>query len=213
MKRQSFGCFSRSRGIPSRIEWTTLPYIDSAIQASGVATQLERTWKHWRATRGLPAGADPVAACVGYSPEDPLGQARVVINVDAADALLFAEMISYLIASRPLGHPEAGSGPWPSGLGMGSPRPPARCCGSDHEINGQVPAYFTGQVPGQLSPWDLGVPSPDSAEAERPIMRRSTPPAATLAFSQPPVQPHGRLGWLADRGIAPHNVMRAATVN
>jgi hypothetical protein len=85
------------------MEWITLPYIDSAIRASGAATQLERTWKHWRATRGLPDGTDPVAACVGYSPEDAMGQARVVINVDAADALLFAEVISYLIASRPLG--------------------------------------------------------------------------------------------------------------
>jgi hypothetical protein len=142
-----------------------------------------------------------------------MGQARVVINVDAADALLFAEMISYLIASRPLGHPETDSGPWPSGLGMGKARPPAGRCGSDHEINGQVPAQFNGQVPSQLSPWDLGVPSPDTAEAERPIMRRSTPPAATIAFSRPPVQPHGRLGWMADRGMAPHYVTRAATVN
>jgi hypothetical protein len=169
------------------MEWVTLPHIDSALQASGAATQLERTWKHWRATRGLPDGTDPAVACVGYSPEDPMGQARVVINVDAADALLFAEMISYLIASRPLGDPEAGRGPWPSGHGMGNARPPVGRCGSDHEFNGQVPGQFDGQVPSQLSRWDLGVPSPDTAEAERPIMRRSTGPAATLAFSRPPV--------------------------
>jgi hypothetical protein len=47
----------------------------------------------------------PRAAGVGYSPDDPVGQARVVINVDAADTPLFAEIISYLIAFRPLGHP------------------------------------------------------------------------------------------------------------
>jgi hypothetical protein len=161
------------------MEWITLPHIDSAIQASGAATQLERTWKHWRATRGLLDDTDPVVAGVGYSPEDPMAQARVVINVDAADALLFAEMISYLIASRPLGQPEVGREAWPSGLGMKNTRLPARRCGSDHEFNGQMPS--------QLSPWDLGVPSPDTAEAERPIVRRSTPPAGTLTFSRPPV--------------------------
>lgn len=165
MKKQSFGCSSRSRGIPPRMEWITLPHIDSVIQASGAATQLERTWKHWRATRGLPDGADAVAAGVGYSPEDPMGQARVVINVDAADALLFAEMISYLIASRPLGQPEVCRGPRASGHGMEPAWPAAGHCGRDREFNGQVPS--------QLSPWDLGVLSPDTAEAERPIMRRS----------------------------------------
>jgi hypothetical protein len=165
------------------MEWITLPYIDSAIRASGAATALERIWKHWRATRGLPDGTDPVAAWVGYSPEDPMGQARVVINVDAADALLFAEMISYLIASRPLGHRDVSSKTWPSGPGMGNARPSAGRSCRDHELNGQVPS--------QRSSWDLGAPSPETAEAERPIMRRSPAPAATLAFSRPPVWPHG----------------------
>jgi hypothetical protein len=68
-----------------------------------------------------------------------MGQARVVIGVDAAEALLFSEMISYFIASRPLAHPGTNSGPRPSGNGT----------------------------------WDLPVPSPDTAEAERPIMRPS----------------------------------------
>jgi hypothetical protein len=183
IRKRPFGCSSRSRGIPPRTEWITSPHIDSAMQASGAATQLEQTSKHWRVTCGLPDGADPVAACVGYSPEDPMGQARVLINVDAADALLFAEMISYLIASRPFGHPVVSSGPWPSGRGMGNARPSAGRCCSDHESDGQLPS--------QLSSWDLGVPSPDSAEAERPIMGRSPTPAATLAFSRPPAWPHG----------------------
>jgi hypothetical protein len=161
------------------MEWITLSHIDSAIQATGAATQLERTWRHWRATRGLPDGANHVVAGVGYSPEDPMGQVRVVINVDAADALLFAEIISYLIASRPLGPPEVCREPWACGRGMGPASPATGNCGRDRAFNGRVPS--------QLSPWDPGVPSPAMAEAERPIMRRSTPPAATLAFSRPPV--------------------------
>jgi hypothetical protein len=164
------------------MEWIALPHIDSVAQASGAATRLELTWKRWRATRGLPDGSDPMAAYVGHSSEDPAGQARVAINVDAADALLFAEMISYLIASRPLAHPEVSSGPWPSGHGMGNPQPPAGRYCRDHE--------FDGQVSSQFSWWDLGFPSPDTAEAERPIMRRSPAPATTLTFSRP-VWPHG----------------------
>jgi hypothetical protein len=169
------------------MEWIALPHIDSVAQASGAATRLELTWKRWRGTRGLPDGGDPMAAYAGHSREDPAGQARVVINVDAADALLFAEMISYLIASRPLGHPGVNSGPWPSGHGMGNAQPSAGHCCRDHEFDGQV----SSQVSSQFSSWDLGVPSPDTAEAERPIMRRSPAPAATLAFSRPPVWPHG----------------------
>jgi hypothetical protein len=88
------------------MEWIALPHIDSVAQVSGAATRLELTWKRWRATRGLPDGGDPMAAYVGHSREDSAGQARVVINVDAADALLFAEMIwllDRLPASRPSG--------------------------------------------------------------------------------------------------------------
>jgi hypothetical protein len=169
------------------MEWIALPHIDSVAQASGAATRLELTWKRWRGTRGLPDGGDPMAAYAGHSREDPAGQARVVINVDAADALLFAEMISYLIASRPLGRPGVSSGPWPSGHGMGNAQPSAGHCCRDHEFDGQV----SSQVSSQFSSWDLGVPSPGTAEAERPIMRRSPAPAATLAFSRPPVWPHG----------------------
>jgi hypothetical protein len=80
----------------------------------------------------------------------------VVIGVDAAEALLFAEMISYIIASRPFTYPGAGR--------------------DDHECAGQVSSF--------LPSWDLAAPSPDTAEAERPIMRNSlAPPSATLGPS------------------------------
>ena len=128
-----------------------MPYTDPAGQASGAAAQLELTWKRWREIRGLPDGTDPVATYVRSSQEDPMGQARVVIGVDVAEALAIAEMISYFIASRPLAHSGASSGPWPAG---------------DHGDGG-------GQVASCLSSFDLAVPSPDTAEAERPIMRNS----------------------------------------
>ena len=121
-----------------------MPYTDPAVQASGAAAQLELTWRRWREVRGLPDGTDPVATYVRCSQEDPLGHARVVIGVDVAEALAFAEMISYFIASRP---------PAPSGASSG-PRP-------------------SGQVSSRLSSFDLAVSSPDTAEAERPIMRNS----------------------------------------
>jgi hypothetical protein len=78
-----------------------------------------------------------------------MGQAQVVIDVAEADALLITEMITYLVASRPLGRTGASSEPRPS------------------DQMGQV---------GEFS-----VPSPDMAEAERPIMRSSAPATASLS--------------------------------
>lgn len=123
-----------------------MPDINSAEQASAAAAQLELTWRRWRATRGQPDCPDPVSAHAGNLPEDSTGQPRVVISADASEALLLAETISYLIASRPLDHPGTGG----------------------HRTGGYAGA---GQGPGgALWSWDLAAPPPDTAEAERPIM-------------------------------------------
>ena len=163
-KQHPFGCSCRSCGIPSRMEWTALPRNDSAAQVSGAATRLEQAWKRWRSIRGLPDGADPIAAYVGYSPYDQLGQAQVVIEVGVADALLITEMITYLVASRPLGRTGASS----------EPRPSAGHRNAGQECHGQVASH--------LSAREFSVPSPDVAEAERPIMRSSAPARASLSM-------------------------------
>jgi hypothetical protein len=155
------------------VEWHTwhgttygrisLPDISSAVQARGAATQLERIWKRWLATRGLPDHPDRVTAYVGRLPEDPVGQQRVIVGVDTAEAQRLTAVIGYLIASRPLDHPGANSGQAPSGNSVGPGQP-----GRGHHPDDYA---STGDGPGG-APWseDPVVPSPETAEAERPIL-------------------------------------------
>jgi hypothetical protein len=141
---------------------TSLPDINSAEQAGAAAARLELIWTRWQATRGRPDFTDPVTAYAGNLPEDPVGRPRVVISADTTEALLLTEMISYLIASRPLDHP-----------GADRRRRTDRYAGAE-----QVPG-------GALWPWNLTGPPPETAEAERPIMPRPVSTGAvTVVFSR-----------------------------
>ena len=69
-------------------------------RAGYAAARLEQAWERWRALHGLAGSSDPLASYVGYSLKEPMGQPRVVIGVDAAEAECFADFLeSHDIAS------------------------------------------------------------------------------------------------------------------
>jgi hypothetical protein len=76
-------------------------------RAGYAAARLEQAWERWRALHGLSGSADPLASYVGYSLKEPMGQPRVVIGVDAAEAEFFADFLE----SHDCAAPGAVSGP------------------------------------------------------------------------------------------------------
>ena len=64
-----------------------------AARAGYAAARLEQAWERWRALHGLGGPSDPLASYVGYSHKEPMGQPRVVIGVDAAEAEYFADFL------------------------------------------------------------------------------------------------------------------------
>jgi hypothetical protein len=127
---------------------------EMVARAGYAAARLEQAWERWRALHGLSGSSDPVASYVGYSQQEPMGQPRVVIGVDAAEAEFFADFLEGHdcaapgLGGRASASPAAGlpvngpnspldsgslyppvSGPQPV-MGNGSPRPaPASTAG------------------------------------------------------------------------------------
>jgi hypothetical protein len=63
-------------------------------RAQRAATRLESAWEQWRALHGLAvAPAQPVVSYVGYSLNEPWGEPRVVIGVDADEAEFLADFL------------------------------------------------------------------------------------------------------------------------
>jgi hypothetical protein len=62
-------------------------------RAGYAAARLEQAWERWRVLHGLDGSSDPLASYVGYSHTEPMGQPRVVIGVDAAEAEFFADFL------------------------------------------------------------------------------------------------------------------------
>ena len=100
-------------------------------RAGYAAARLEQAWERWRALHGLAGSSDPLASYVGYSLKEPMGQPRVVLGVDAAEAEYFAEFLESHecagvappephLVSGPAQRAVNGSGPLPRDL---SPEP------------------------------------------------------------------------------------------
>src|ERR1700721_2349162 len=70
-------------------------------RAGYAAARLEQAWERWRALHGLGGSADPLASYVGYSLKEPMGQPRVVIGVDAAEAEFFADFLESHVDAAP----------------------------------------------------------------------------------------------------------------
>ncbi len=66
---------------------------EMVARAGYAAARLEQAWERWRVLHGLSGSADPLASYVGYSHKEPMGQPRVVIGVDAAEAEFFADFL------------------------------------------------------------------------------------------------------------------------
>jgi hypothetical protein len=63
-------------------------------RAQRAATRLESAWEQWRELHGLAvAPAQPVVSYVGYSLNEPWGEPRVVIGIDADEAEFLAEFL------------------------------------------------------------------------------------------------------------------------
>ncbi len=76
---------------------------DLVQRAEQAAAALEQAWMRWRARHGLGSGPlPPVSSYVGYSVEEPWGQPRVVLGVEAAEAERLAAILD--------GHDWAGPG-------------------------------------------------------------------------------------------------------
>ncbi len=104
-------------------------------RAGYAAARLEQAWERWRALHGLGGSADPLASYVGYSLKEPMGQPRVVIGVDAAEAEFFADFLEShdCFGSGADSGPAADAGAGPT---AGDPRP----------VNGAMPSPGSGPL-------------------------------------------------------------------
>jgi hypothetical protein len=138
---------------------------DLVQRAEQAATALEQAWIRWRTRHGLGSGPlPPVSSYVGYSVEEPWGQPRVVLGVEASEAERLAAMLDSDDSAR-TGRPER--------PGLPEPRRPLELDAApemsvpDRELPAgvQPPRQLVSQ-PGALaaSPGQAGSP-PESALA------------------------------------------------
>src|SRR6201996_4369536 len=110
---------------------------EMVARAGYAAARLEQAWERWRALHGLSGSADPLASYVGYSHKDPMGQPRVVIGVDAAEAEFFADFLESHDCAAPGLGAEAGVAP-------GAARPGAEAGRMDGTGSGSGPLPVQG---------------------------------------------------------------------
>jgi hypothetical protein len=148
-------------------------------RAQRAATRLESAWEEWRALHGLAvAPAQPVVSYVGYSLNEPWGEPRVVIGIDADEAEFLADFLDRddcarsvpqatshqgtLLAepSQPsdgeytstalLGAPIPHSGPGPLGSGP-LPLGLRRPAITSADMAAELAGWQSGELPGQAS--------------------------------------------------------------
>jgi hypothetical protein len=145
-------------------------------RAQRAATRLESAWEEWRALHGLAvAPAQPVVSYVGYSLNEPWGEPRVVIGIDADEAEFLADFLDRdecagavqqasqhqgTLLAEPSQPPD---GEYTSTALLGAPV-------SQIPLGAQVPlgaqASLGAQVPLGSGPLPLGLRRPASASAE-----------------------------------------------
>jgi hypothetical protein len=130
-------------------------------RAGYAAARLEQAWERWRALHGLSGSADPLASYVGYSHKDPMGQPRVVIGVDAAEAEFFADFLEGHDCAVPGLGSEAGVAP-------GATRPAAEVGPMNGSVNGPMNGPMNGSVNGSGHLPVNGAPRPSDSGAMYP---------------------------------------------
>jgi hypothetical protein len=147
---------------------------DLVQRAEQAATALEQAWMRWRTRHGLGSGPlPPVSSYVGYSVEEPWGQPRVVLGVEASEAERLAAMLD--------GHDCAGPGLADS-AGLPEHRQPAEL---DLAPAGAIP---DGQVAVAVQPSPHVPPQPAA------LVASSAPPEGTGGRPPGSVPPGGTGG-------------------
>lgn len=163
---------------------------EMVARAGYAAARLEQAWERWRALHGLSGSLDPLASYVGYSHKEPMGQPRVVIGVDAAEAEFFADFLEGHDCAAPGLGGEASASP---AAGLAVPGLPAAgpAAAEVRPVNG------SGRLPvnGTNSPLDSGSLYPP-VSGPQPVMANGSPRSAEASAA-------------GSRGAGPSGPMRA----
>ena len=162
---------------------------EMVARAGYAAARLEQAWERWRALPRLSGSADPLASYVGYSHNEPMGQPRVVIGVDAAEAEFFADFLEGHDCAVP--GLEASAAP---AAGLPPAAPPAA---GTRTVNG------SGHPPvnGALRPSDSGSLYPP-VSGPQPVMANGSPhPAEASAAPARGPGPGGPIGLPSRDGM------------
>ena len=166
---------------------------EMAARAGYAAARLEQAWERWRALHGLSGSADPLASYVGYSHKEPMGQPRVVIGVDAAEAEYFADFLEGHDCAAPGLNGGASSASAP-----GLPVDTRPVNGSGHlPVNGASCPSDSGA----LRPSDSGALYPPVSGPQPVVANGSPRPGEASAASRGP-GPAGPIGMPSRDGMA-----------
>jgi hypothetical protein len=175
---------------------------EMVARAGYAAARLEQAWERWRALHGLSGSSDSLASYVGYSHKEPMGQPRVVIGVDAAEAEFFADFLEGHDCAAPGLGGEASTSPAAEVRPVnGSGRPPVN--GSNSPLDsGSLYPPVSGPQPVMANG------SPRSAEAG-PAWSRGAAPLGSMGIParEAPAGPAGAgNGSGPGSAPAPHDV-------
>lgn len=149
---------------------------DLVQRAEQAAAGLEQAWMRWRARHGLGSGPlPPVSSYVGYSVEEPWGQPRVVLGVEASEA----ERLAAILDGHECGEKTRAVSGGPAERHAQAESGPVRTA-----LDGDLP-ISAQPVPAQP------VPAQPSVSAKSPVPAEPAVPAQPSILAQPasPAQP------------------------
>jgi hypothetical protein len=170
-------------------------------RAQRAAARLESAWEQWRALHGLAVTpAQPVVSYVGYSLNEPWGEPRVVIGIDADEAEFLAEFLDRDECGRQGQQSQEAEYTSPALLGAPVPLGIPRQTGdasrelasrelASREMAAELAGWSSGELPGQasehLAGWPKGMTQPGLTPPglTKPGL---TSPGLAAAAEQPP---------------------------
>ena len=170
---------------------------EMVARAGYAAARLEQAWERWRALHGLSGSSDSLASYVGYSNQEPMGQPRVVIGVDAAEAEFFADFLEGHDCAAPGLGGEAGASSAAEARPVnGVGRPPVNGVGSPLDsgslyppVSGPQPVMANGTRPVEASAAMPSEPMPRLIDDTDPRARTASVPERPVTGPQAPVPP------------------------